>query len=77
MSKIELVDVSFIYGKGTPFEMVALDNVNVKFEKGKITCLRQKGARQLKIYVHRILLISTILFLNAFVRRKGADRYRF
>jgi len=36
MSKIELVDVSFLYSKGTPFEMVALDNVNVKFEKGKI-----------------------------------------
>ena len=39
MSKIELVDVSFLYGKGTPFEMVALDNVSVKFEKGKITGL--------------------------------------
>ena len=39
MSKIELVDVSFLYGKGTPFEMVALDNVSVNFEKGKITGL--------------------------------------
>lgn len=39
MSKIELVDVSFRYSKGTPFEMVALDNVSVKFEKGKITGL--------------------------------------
>ena len=39
MSKLELVDVSFLYGKGTPFEMVALDNVSVKFEKGKITGL--------------------------------------
>ena len=39
MSKIELVDVSFLYSKGTPFEMVALDNVSVKFEKGKITGL--------------------------------------
>ena len=39
MKKIELVDVSFLYGKGTPFEMVALDNVNVAFEKGKITGL--------------------------------------
>ena len=39
MSKIELVDVSFLYGKGTPFEMVALDNVSVKIERGKITGL--------------------------------------
>ncbi len=39
MSKIELVDASFLYSKGTPFEMVALDSVNVKFEKGKITGL--------------------------------------
>ena len=39
MSKIELADVSFLYSKGTPFEMVALDNVSVKFEKGKITGL--------------------------------------
>lgn len=39
MSKIELVDVSFRYSKGTPFEMVALDKVSVKFEEGKITGL--------------------------------------
>ena len=39
MSKLELVDVSFLYSKGTPFQMVALDKVNVKFEKGKITGL--------------------------------------
>ena len=39
MSKIELAGVSFLYSKGTPFERVALDNVSVKFEKGKITGL--------------------------------------
>ena len=39
MNKIELVDASFFYSKGTPFEMVALDSVNVTFEKGKITGL--------------------------------------
>ena len=39
MNKIELVDVSFLYSKGTPFQMVALDKVNVSFEKGKITGL--------------------------------------
>ena len=39
MKKIELVDVSFLYSKGTPFQMAALDNVSVSFEKGKITGL--------------------------------------
>ena len=39
MNKIELKDVSFLYSKGTPFQMVALDKVNVAFEKGKITGL--------------------------------------
>lgn len=39
MNKIELKGVSFIYGKGTPFQRTALNNVNVSFEKGKITGL--------------------------------------
>ena len=39
MNKIEINNVSFVYSKGTPFERVALDNVNVSFEKGKITGL--------------------------------------
>jgi len=39
MNIIELKGVSFLYGKGTPFEKVALDNVDVAFEKGKITGL--------------------------------------
>jgi energy-coupling factor transport system ATP-binding protein len=39
MNKIELSGVSFIYGKGTPFEKRALDNVSVAFEAGKITGL--------------------------------------
>ena len=36
---LKLENVSFVYGKGTPFEKVALDNVSVAFEKGKITGL--------------------------------------
>ena len=32
MSKLEVRNVSFIYGKGTPFEKLALDNVSVSFE---------------------------------------------
>ena len=39
MNKIEIKDVSYLYSKGTPFEMVALDKINVSFEKGKITGL--------------------------------------
>ncbi len=36
---LEIENVSYKYGVGTPFEMLALDSVNVKFERGKITGL--------------------------------------
>ncbi len=36
---LEVKNVSYIYSKGTPFERVALDNVSVGFERGKITGL--------------------------------------
>ena len=36
---LKLSNVSYVYSKGTPFEKCALDNVNVEFEKGKITGL--------------------------------------
>lgn len=39
MNILELKDVSYIYSKGTPFQKIALDNINVSFEKGKITGL--------------------------------------
>ena len=39
MSIIELKDVSFIYGKKTPYEINALDNVSLEFEEGLITGL--------------------------------------
>ena len=39
MNIIELRGVSYVYSKGTPFQKTALDNVNVSFEKGKITGL--------------------------------------
>ena len=39
MYKLEVKNVSFLYGKKTPFERCALDNVSVGFEKGKITGL--------------------------------------
>ncbi len=38
-SILKLENVSYVYSKGTPFELVALDCVNVEFEKGKITGL--------------------------------------
>ena len=36
---LRLEEVSFVYGKGTPFEKVALDRVSVGFGRGKITGL--------------------------------------
>ncbi len=39
MNIIEIKGVSYVYSKGTPFEKVALNNVSVAFEKGKITGL--------------------------------------
>lgn len=39
MNKIEIQNVSYTYSKGTPFQMVALNDVSVAFEKGKITGL--------------------------------------
>jgi energy-coupling factor transport system ATP-binding protein len=39
MNVLELKGISYIYSKGTPFQKVALDDVNVSFEKGKITGL--------------------------------------
>lgn len=39
MNILELEHVSYVYGERTPFEMVALRDVSVGFEKGKITGL--------------------------------------
>jgi len=36
---LELKGVSYVYSKGTPFQKIALDNIDVAFEKGKITGL--------------------------------------
>ena len=36
---IKVENVSYVYGKGTPFQKVALNNVSIGFEKGKITGL--------------------------------------
>ncbi len=35
--KIELVNVNYVYGAGSPFETIALENINLKIETGKIT----------------------------------------
>ena len=39
MYKLEVKSVSYLYGKGTPFEKRALSDVSVGFEEGKITGL--------------------------------------
>ena len=36
---LRIENLSYVYGKGTPFEKIALDNVSVSLEKGKITGL--------------------------------------
>jgi energy-coupling factor transport system ATP-binding protein len=36
---LKIEKVSFVYGKGTPFEKLALDNVSLSFKKGRITGL--------------------------------------
>ena len=38
-SILRLNNVSYVYSKGTPFEKVAISDINVEFEKGKITGL--------------------------------------
>lgn len=37
MTEIELKNVSYIYGKDTPFERIALHNVSMTFRGGMIT----------------------------------------
>lgn len=39
MDILELKGVSYIYSKGTPFQKIALDDINISFERGKITGL--------------------------------------
>lgn len=39
MNKLEVKHVSYVYGRGTPFEIQALDDVSLGFESGKITGL--------------------------------------
>ena len=38
-NKLEIQGVSYLYSKGTPFQKLALDDVSVGFEEGKITGL--------------------------------------
>lgn len=37
LAKIELENISYVYSKGTPYEVTALDNVSVAIEEGSIT----------------------------------------
>ena len=39
MSRLELNDVSYVYGEGTPFRTEALKNIDLSFSDGKITGL--------------------------------------
>ena len=37
MSKIRLENISYVYGAGTPYEICALNNINLEIQQGKIT----------------------------------------
>ncbi len=37
MSKIRLENISYIYGAGTPYEICALNNINLEIQQGKVT----------------------------------------
>ncbi len=39
MAEIQIKDLNYVYGKGTPYEMKALDNVNITFRDNMITGL--------------------------------------
>lgn len=39
MGKLELKNITYVYGKGAPYEIKALDDVSLTFEEGKITGL--------------------------------------
>ena len=39
MAEIQIKDLTYVYGKGTPYEMKALDNVNITFRDNMITGL--------------------------------------
>ncbi len=39
MAMLEFQNVSYVYGANTPFEKLAVDNVSVKLQKGKVTGL--------------------------------------
>ena len=39
MSFIKVSNLTYCYGKGTPFEKVALDNVSFEIEKGQFACI--------------------------------------
>ena len=41
--KIELINVNYVYGAGSPFETVALENIDLKIETGKITGIYEHG----------------------------------
>ena len=38
-SILKIKDVSYVYSKGTPFEKVAIEGIDVEFERGKVTGL--------------------------------------
>ena len=85
MNILELENVSFVYGVGTPFERMALNNVSLGFERGKITGLIGKtgsGKSTLVSMLNGLLKPTTgrVLFNGVDIWEKpreiGKIRYR-
>ena len=79
MGKLELQNVSYLYGKGTPFEKLALHDVNVTFEEGKITGLigHTGCGKSTLVQLLNGLLTPTagkVLLDGRDVNEKGSDR---
>ncbi|MBO4414008.1 MAG: energy-coupling factor transporter ATPase [Clostridia bacterium] len=79
MAKIELIGVSYVYGKGTPFEKLALDNVNAVFEDNRINGLigHTGCGKSTLVQLLNGLLVPTegkVLIDGRDVNEKGADR---
>ncbi len=79
MAKIELAGVSYIYGKGTPFEKLALDGVNAVFGENRITGLIGHtgcGKSTLVQLLNGLLVPSAgkVLIDGKDINEKGVDR---
>ena len=68
MSIVELRNVSFVYGKKTPYEINALDNVSLSIEENIIT-----GVAGLAKYLNRGTTLTQAIINSRLLERNGAQ----